>query len=124
MLTPAVIERKLRVATAGRAGERDIDADAMAQQCRRLVILGGPGSGKTWLARRTARRCAEDALEALAAGAILDEVELPLYTTCSRLLTAVGEIRYEGRPVPPLGQRATLPCRAPSASSLTWAAPG
>ena len=94
VLTPAVIERKLRVATAGRAGERDIDADAMAQQCRRLVILGGPGSGKTWLARRTARRCAEDALEALAAGAILDEVELPLYTTCSRLLTAVGEIRY------------------------------
>ena len=51
-------------------------------------MLGGPGSGKTWLARRTARLCAEAALEALAAGALLDEVELPLYTTCARLFAA------------------------------------
>ena len=48
-------------------------------------MLGGPGSGKTWLARRTARLCAETALEQLAAGAELQEVELPLYTTCARL---------------------------------------
>ena len=51
-------------------------------------MLGGPGSGKTWLARRTARLCAEAALEALAAGAGPDEVELPLYTTCARLAAA------------------------------------
>ncbi len=51
-------------------------------------MLGGPGSGKTWLARRTARLCAEAALDALAAGALPDEVELPLYTTCARLFAA------------------------------------
>lgn len=92
MLTPAAIERKLRVDT-GRAGEQDLDADGLAEQCRRLVILGDPGSGKTWLAKRTARRCAEAALQTLAAGGTLDEVELPLYTTCSRLFAADGDIR-------------------------------
>ena len=91
--TPAAIERELRVTATGRAHEHDLDADALARQCRRLVILGGPGSGKTWLARRTARRCAEDALHSLAAGETLDEVELPLYTTCSALFSAEGYIR-------------------------------
>ena len=93
VLTPAAIERKLRVTATGRVREQDLDADGLAQQCVRLVILGGPGSGKTWLARRTARRCAEDALEVLAAGGTLEEVELPLYTTCSRLFGAGGDIR-------------------------------
>ena len=55
--------------------------------------MGDPGSGKTWLAKRSARRCAEAALRALAAGGSLDEVELPLYTTCSRLFAADGDIR-------------------------------
>ena len=98
VLTPAVIERKLRVTTTDRAGEQDespsdLNADDLAQQCVRLVILGGPGSGKTWLVKRAARRCAEEALKALAEGATLDEVELPLYTTCSRLFSAGGNIR-------------------------------
>ena len=93
VLTPAAIERKLRVTATGRVREQDLDADGLAQQCARLVILGGPGSGKTWLARRAARRCAEDALEVLAAGGTLEEVELPLYTTCSRLFGAGGDIR-------------------------------
>ena len=93
VLTPAAIERKLRVSALGRAGEEDLDADDLARQCGRLVVLGGPGSGKTWLAKRTARVCAERALEAMAAGAGLDEVELPLYTTCSRLFSAEGDIR-------------------------------
>ena len=92
-LTPAAIERKLRVTATSGVHERDLDADELAKQCWRLVLLGGPGSGKTWLAKRTARRCAEDALEALAAGGTLDEVELPLYTTCSRLFGAGGDIR-------------------------------
>ena len=81
------------VTATGRDREQDLDADGLAQQCGRLVILGGPGSGKTWLAKRTARRCAEDALEVLAAGGTLEEVELPLYTTCSRLFGAGGDIR-------------------------------
>ena len=92
-LTPSTIERKLRVTTAGYSGQRDLDADALAGSCRRLVLLGGPGSGKTWLAKRTARRCAEDALNALAAGQSLDEIELPLYITCPGLSAALGGIR-------------------------------
>ena len=93
VLTPAAIERKLRVTAAGRDREQNLDADGLAQQCGRLVILGGPGSGKTWLAKRTARRCAENALEVLAAGGTLEEAELPLYTTCSRLFGTGGDIR-------------------------------
>ena len=57
------------------------------------MILGGPGSGKTWLAMRTARICAEEALAGLDGKAALDEVELPLYTTCSRLVSTRGDIR-------------------------------
>ena len=93
MPTPAAIERKLRVGATGQAPGQDLGADALARQCTRLVILGGPGSGKTWLAKRTARCCAEDALHGLAAGGTLDEVELPLYTTCSALFSAEGYIR-------------------------------
>jgi hypothetical protein len=89
-LTPAAIERKLRITAASGAGEGDLDADALARQCQRLVILGGSGSGKTWLAKRTARRRAEDTLEDLAAGKTLDEVELPLYTTCAHLFSAAA----------------------------------
>ena len=89
-LTPAAIERKLRMASTGSRPQKDedLDADDLGRQCRRLVVLGGPGSGKTWLAKRTARLCAEAALEALAAGVTLEEVELPLYTTCARLSKA------------------------------------
>jgi hypothetical protein len=92
VLTPATIERKLRVSATGRRHvlehEQEVDADDLAAQCSRLVVLGGPGSGKTWLAKRTARLCAEVALDALTADAEPNEVELPLYTTCARLSAA------------------------------------
>ena len=88
-LTPAAIERKLSITDSdGLTGGRDLDADDLARRCTRLVVLGAPGSGKTWLARRTARLCAEAALAALAGGALLDEIELPLYITCARLSAA------------------------------------
>ena len=107
VLTPAAIERKLQVTATGRVREQDLDADGLAQQCARLVILGGPGSGKTWLARRAARRGAENALQVLAAGGTLNEIELPLYTTCSRLFGAGGDIR-EAVVSSALGQLADL----------------
>jgi hypothetical protein len=92
-LTPAGIERKLLIADADDDddGEDLVDADTLADNCERLVILGGPGAGKTWLAKRTARRCAEKALAGLRAEASLNDVELPLYTTCSQLVVADGE---------------------------------
>ena len=93
MLTPAAIERKLRMSIDGEARGPDLDADELAERCQRLVILGGPGSGKTWLARRTARRCAEQALQVIRAGETPENVELPLFTTCSDLLSAAGDIR-------------------------------
>lgn len=93
VLTPAAIERKLRITAVADTSREDADADELVQKCRRLVVLGGPGSGKTWLAKRTVRRYAEAALQALAAGASLDEVELPLYITCSSLVGANGDIR-------------------------------
>lgn len=94
-LAPPAIERKLDITPSTFSGQRQKvqPADHMAKRCQRLVILGGPGSGKTWLAKRIARRSAQQALAALAAGAALDEVEVPIYTTCSRLLAAQGDIR-------------------------------
>ena len=93
VLTPAAIERKLRASVDGVAHGPDVDADELAERCQRLVILGAPGSGKTWLARRTARRCAEQALRVIRAGGTLEDVELPLFTTCAALLGAAGDIR-------------------------------
>ena len=87
-LVPAAIERKLTITDGTGQGAPDLDADDLAGRCARLVVLGGPGSGKTWLARRAARRCAEKALQALQDGSPLDEVELPLYTTCAWLAAA------------------------------------
>jgi hypothetical protein len=93
VLTPATTESKLRLTAPGMPNGEELDADDLAEHCQHLVILGGPGSGKTWLAKRVVRRCAEDAIEALAAGGKTDQVELPLFTTCSRLFTARGDIR-------------------------------
>jgi hypothetical protein len=90
-LTPAVLERKLRIAVGRGKEEQTRDADDLARDCSRLVVLGVPGAGKTWLAKRSARLCSETALNDLVAGARIDEVELPLYTTCARLAGAPAD---------------------------------
>jgi hypothetical protein len=91
-LSPATIERKLKIADSN-GYLQELHADELARSCQRLVVLGAPGSGKTWLAKRTARLSAERALAALAGGAALEETELPLYTTCFYLFAADGDIR-------------------------------
>ncbi len=40
-LIPAAIECKLRVSVTTTAGEQDLEANVLAEQCQRLVILGG-----------------------------------------------------------------------------------
>ncbi|MGH3736767.1 MAG: hypothetical protein ACRDT6_14325 [Micromonosporaceae bacterium] len=80
----AALERRLRVRTIGREpspGDRALSADEALAGQRMLVVLGGPGSGKTWLARRYAREAAHAALLSLEDGADVDQVELPLFTT-------------------------------------------
>ena len=63
-----------------------VDADQLVGDCDRLVVLGGPGDGKTWLARRVAIRAAQAALTALNDQTPLSEVEIPLFARCSTVL--------------------------------------
>lgn len=56
-----------------------------------LTVLGGPGSGKTWLARRLAREAAETALEQLRDPRVDPaSVELPLFTTVAEWVKRHG----------------------------------
>jgi hypothetical protein len=81
---PSDVERRLTVTTVA---ERDdstpqtFTEEAALGGRHMLVVLGGPGTGKTWLARRYARQAAEAALGLLDRGAALSEIELPVYTT-------------------------------------------
>ena len=54
---------------------------AQASRFRRLVVLGGPGAGKTWFAARAAVACAQVALDALEGGADPRLVVLPVFAT-------------------------------------------
>jgi hypothetical protein len=72
--------------------------DDVADACDRLVVLGEPGSGKTWLARYLAIRAADRALARLTRtgdesfregrDALGAEIELPLVSTASAVLDA------------------------------------
>lgn len=89
VLAPAAIERALWIARR----DRRVPADDIVDQAGRLVVLGGPGAGKTWLAMRTVRRGAQAALAALDSGQTVEDVEVPLYTTAAGLLVAEGSVR-------------------------------
>ena len=61
-----------------------------------LTVLGGPGSGKTWLARRIAREAAETALEKLRDPRVDPaSVEFPLVTTVAEWVKR-HETGFEG----------------------------
>ena len=59
------------------------DACELATRCERIVLLGGPGAGKSWLARRIVIDAAEQADEELAAQADPAMVEIPLFARCA-----------------------------------------
>ncbi|MFD2796608.1 NACHT domain-containing protein [Promicromonospora vindobonensis] len=81
---PSSIERRLTAHTVGNkpgTESQDFNEREALEHQTMLVVLGGPGSGKTWLARRYARTAAQESLARLEAGANLDQVEIPLFTT-------------------------------------------
>lgn len=79
-IRPSQIERTLDLQEKGTTTSRIPTAQAL-QRHPHLVILGGPGSGKSWLAKKIARDAAMKAIEALDAGADPAEVEIPVFTT-------------------------------------------
>jgi hypothetical protein len=92
-LEPLVVSgHRVRIPT-GASGLREVSADELVRRCRRLVILGRAWSGKTLLAASAALDSARAALTALGTGALLDEVELPLFTACSDLREVADGIR-------------------------------
>ncbi|MDQ1365545.1 MAG: hypothetical protein QOE57_1587, partial [Acidimicrobiaceae bacterium] len=75
------------------ADEAGSDADEFIGRCRRVVILGDPGAGKSWLARRTGMRAAEAALAALHSGAraeTIETIEVPLFARCPPVVAAAA----------------------------------
>ncbi|WP_158676502.1 NACHT domain-containing NTPase, partial [Tessaracoccus sp. OH4464_COT-324] len=61
-----------------------------------LTVLGGPGAGKTWLARRLVREAAEEALGQLRDPRVDPaSIELPLFTTVAAW-AAQGGVGFEG----------------------------
>ncbi|MGL5827691.1 MAG: NACHT domain-containing protein [Nocardioides sp.] len=58
---------------------------AEASRFRRLIVLGGPGAGKTWFAARAAIACAQDALHAITRGEDPHSVVLPVFVTVAAL---------------------------------------
>ena len=75
---PSQLERTLEIADE----QRTMSPAEALEGIWLLAVLGGPGSGKTWLAQRLAREAAETALEQLRDPRVDPaSVELPLVTT-------------------------------------------
>ena len=75
---PSQLERTLEIAYE----KRTMSPAEALEGVWLLTVLGGPGSGKTWLARRLAREAAGTALEQLQDPRVDPaSVELPLFTT-------------------------------------------
>ncbi len=72
-----------------------VPVDDLVQHCERVVILGGPGAGKTWAARRSAIEAAAAALEALSNDADPATVEIPLFARCVAAF-AISAATWEG----------------------------
>jgi hypothetical protein len=66
--------------------EGPVPVEELAETCDRLVILGGPGAGKSWAAQRIAINAANTALDKLNTGTALADIELPYFAACSEVL--------------------------------------
>lgn len=81
--TPSELERTLQLETIGPSSERSTVGEAL-EGTWLLTVLGGPGSGKTWLAQRCAREAANAAITQLQDPFIDPQsVEIPILTTWS-----------------------------------------
>ena len=84
---PSQLERTLEIADE----QRTMSPAEALEGVWLLTVLGGPGSGKTWLARRIAREAAETALEQLRDPRVDPaSVELPLFTTVAEWVKRRG----------------------------------
>ena len=84
---PSQLERTLEIADK----QRTMSPAEALEGVWLLTVLGGPGSGKTWLARRLAREAAETALEQLRDPRVDPaSVELPLFTTVAEWVKRHG----------------------------------
>ncbi len=89
---PSQLERTLEIADE----QRTMSPAEALEGVWLLTVLGGPGSGKTWLARRLAREAAETALEQLRDPRVDPaSVELPLFTTVAEWVKR-HETGFEG----------------------------
>ena len=89
---PSRLERTLEIADE----QRTMSPTEALEGVWLLTVLGGPGSGKTWLARRIAREAAETALEQLRDPRVDPaSVELPLLTTVAEWVKR-HETGFEG----------------------------
>lgn len=80
--TPSLLERTLHLDTSDDSRQERMSAADALTGCGLLVVLGGPGSGKTWLAQRYAREAAQTALGQLEDPRVDPaSVEIPLLTT-------------------------------------------
>ena len=70
---------------------RDLDPVACSAEADRLVVLGAPGAGKSWLARQVARHAAERGFARLANRKPLEKIELPLLVAISPFFALVEQ---------------------------------
>ena len=89
---PSQLERTLEIADE----QRTMSPAEALEGVWLLTVLGGPGSGKTWLAQRLAREAAETALDQLRDPRVDPaSVELPLFTTVAEWVKR-HETGFEG----------------------------
>ena len=88
---PSELERTLQLETREPSPRRSTVSEALDGTWL-LTVLGGPGSGKTWLAQRCAREAAETAITQLR-DPLIDpgSVEIPILTTWSDWARQQGE---------------------------------